>query len=58
MQEIGWAQLDLNQQPTDYESAALTKLSYGPQNSNHRLGHIQAAINRDGGSGNITSLRR
>ena len=26
-----WAQRDLNPRPTDYESAALTKLSYGPE---------------------------
>ena len=26
-----WARQDLNLQPTDYESAALTGLSYGPQ---------------------------
>ena len=25
-----WARQDLNLQPTDYESAALTRLSYGP----------------------------
>ncbi len=25
-----WARQDLNLQPTDYESAALTGLSYGP----------------------------
>jgi hypothetical protein len=25
-----WARLDSNQGPTDYESAALTRLSYGP----------------------------
>jgi hypothetical protein len=25
-----WARLDLNQRPADYESAALTRLSYGP----------------------------
>jgi hypothetical protein len=26
-----WARQDLNLQPTDYESAALTRLSYGPR---------------------------
>ena len=26
-----WARQDLNLQPTDYESAALTGLSYGPE---------------------------
>jgi hypothetical protein len=29
-----WARQDLNLQPTDYESAALTRLSYGPRNVN------------------------
>ena len=27
---VRWARQDLNLQPTDYESAALTRLSYGP----------------------------
>jgi hypothetical protein len=27
---VWWARQDLNLQPTDYESAALTRLSYGP----------------------------
>ena len=27
---VQWARQDLNLQPTDYESAALTELSYGP----------------------------
>jgi hypothetical protein len=29
-----WARQDLNLQPTDYESAALTRLSYGPSSQN------------------------
>ncbi len=29
--EQWWARQDLNLQPTDYESAALTRLSYGPR---------------------------
>ena len=28
-----WARQDLNLQPTDYESAALTRLSYEPETS-------------------------
>src|ERR1041385_774291 len=28
---VEWAHLDSNQGPTDYESAALTRLSYGPE---------------------------
>ena len=31
-----WAQQDLNLRPADYESAALTKLSYGPEDACRR----------------------
>ncbi len=42
-----WARQDLNLQPTDYESAALTRLSYGPRSSKayldnaHYIQHVR-----------------
>ena len=35
---LEWARQDLNLQPTDYESAALTELSYGPEIFFHAYG--------------------
>ena len=37
-----WAHLDSNQGPTDYESAALTRLSYGPAEAERIIIYIQA----------------
>ncbi len=48
-----WARQDLNLQPTDYESAALTRLSYGPQlfPTGEANGH-KTGLNRTAPQGN------
>ena len=39
-----WARQDSNLQPTDYESAALTRLSYGPQLAEYMNGNWLVSI--------------
>ena len=45
---VWWARQDLNLQPTDYESAALTRLSYGPL-SRQGTGPLPATLHPAGG---------